>query len=224
MLVEDLNAKLVERAELVAEKEEMDQLYEEIKVKYAKEIEFIYKEMELKVQIQHKRETIQKRSTEKKKISLELEETDSRQFELNENIFEANKLKKKLIVASDKTNQEISKDLEEIKLVLTKQALEFNTKEIINIHAEALLLYNESFPNIEGFDYLLSSNLNDLSPERKMENVRQVIFARLNDELKQRRDGMNFTRAAELIENTFLIFIDCLERRIFLSKYFFYGL
>ena len=59
MLKEDLNGKLLQRAELVAHREEMDEIFETMKTSNKGELTYYFEELDLKMEVQEIQKQLQ---------------------------------------------------------------------------------------------------------------------------------------------------------------------
>ncbi|KAL4511674.1 hypothetical protein ABPG72_012519 [Tetrahymena utriculariae] len=88
MLKEDLNGKLMQRAELVAQREYLDEILEEFRQKYKQEIEFIEEENKLQYVINNQNQVLQQLTNLKKQKQQTSQSYLSQIYQKNDQLFD----------------------------------------------------------------------------------------------------------------------------------------
>ena len=138
---EDLNGKLLQRAELVAQREELDQIYEDIKNKNKIEIQYAEEEVILKDEIIKFSKLLVDKNNMKKKILPRLDAAINESTSLNDQIFQ---IDKKIQISSNEKLDKIKSnnlELENLEIFINSKTNELGISEIDSIFVELCAAY-----------------------------------------------------------------------------------
>lgn len=109
-LKEDLNGKLIQRAELVAQREELDQVFEDFQEKYQKEITFFFEDSEIKAQMTSMQKKLAEVVNNKRIYQVNIENLLKNIESFNEKLQDCNK---ELALSSQEKSETLSRIIEE---------------------------------------------------------------------------------------------------------------
>jgi len=213
MLREDLNGKLLQRAELVAQREELDQIIESYKESEAIEVDFYNLEVKTKKTLEDIAKRLNELTIEKKKHIIQLKEITDHISHYNDEFFLISKNPKIALNTKDDKSKENTVEIEKIEALLNRKIQELQLpsfEEMLteffgdydNI-AEKEILTNQ-LKLIEKEEVKMESNF-----QSKKENIYQAI-----DTLKKQRSDPDTKNALKELTNR----LDQLETGYSLQK------
>ena len=130
LLKEDLNGKLLQRAELVAQREELDEIFEDFQEKYQKDIAFFSEENELKAQLSGFQKKVSEVSNNKRIYQINIDNILKNINEISDKLQLCNK---DLSLSNQEKNETVNKILsekEKAEEILIENSKQFNLSEI----------------------------------------------------------------------------------------------
>ena len=192
LLKEDLNGKLLQRAELVAQREELDQIFEDFQENYHKDISFFAEEAELKSQLSSFQKKVADVLNNKKMYQLNIENllksvnilTDKLQLsnqDLSLSSQEKNETLNKIVAEKEKAEEILLENFKQFNLGELEKHLDTISKNFIQTLDKIILVNQMKFVEDEEEKMILNYDIKCHNMEEKYNELSQKDEERLQD-------------------------------------------